>query len=246
MDTVSGATQYFISTHFPADPACSSSGGISFPGGSGVVSVLASKVCSAETCGFQQANQSGIVKDESSPYQKVIDYLHREKDCQGHPLVATWSARAVHGNISGSDSARGSFWLDLQATAPTVPKPVPSTGPDQVTFTCVFQSGAVLWAWFHGVALDFVSSSGVANPKYQGKIVRFSPAPFFNCSNVVAGAKPLGTTDIRVQRIALCSNLVTGQQHTFVNGTCPKAHYKMVSESGSNTGSETPDLKIPK
>lgn len=127
-------------------------------------------------------------------------------------------------NLTNSPSPALCPPIPTAQSAPTKPARIGSTGKQpesaspnpQLTFTCVFRTGTVEWAWFDGNYTSLTSSKGA----WIGKTVRFSPASFYNCSAVMPGAVPLGTTEIRINRIDLCT-FNTGKQQTFVNSSCP-------------------------
>lgn len=78
---------------------------------------------------------------------------------------------------------------------PPSPPPPPNPPPvTQIQFSCIFQNGTIVQAYFSGRSTAFIDAAGHPNATaWYGKIVNFSQAPFRNCAQDGARAGISGT-----------------------------------------------------
>ena len=212
---VEGATQYKVTVNAPTQICCGNGGCTQIHSGEIASIVDAGPRCTHSTCGFRFVAYQGLPEGVHS----YLPQFHCPRDQQGKPYIFTLSVQALSGSTSGPESELASYWLN--DTPPSTSTPPPAPPQDSYVLNCVFKTGNNFWGWYDGVFGPFVNSAGQVAPNIIGKAFTFAPAPFENCNGIVGGAIPVGATKFVVNNVALCSNLISGAQETFVNSTCP-------------------------
>jgi hypothetical protein len=213
---VEGATQYKLTIHTVTEIVRGNGRATEITGGDVSSIVDASVRCSHKKCGVQAPSYEDGVK----PYLGA--YIHIPRDDNGNLIVFTWKVEALKPGVAGSESAPASYTLAVSPPSPPRPTPPP---PSQTSYTvtCVFQAGANYWAWYNGVFAPLINTSGQTAPGIFDKPITFSSTPLEKC-DLVNGATPIATAKFVVNNVALCTNLTTGAQETFINLTCPQGN----------------------
>jgi hypothetical protein len=224
---VPGATDYVVTLHTMRHQ-CSPGGPVFSESSDEVAYVDQKQRCSHERCGFQAHPLSPGVSSPKPPY--FGGYIHCTHDLSGQLVTFTWTVQARAGGTSSPPSDPSSYSL-IDSPPPPPPPPPPQTS---YVVTCVFKTGNNYWAWYNGVFTAFVNSNGQVTPGIIGKSFTFSQGLFQNCQGLVTGATPVPSASFVVNNIALCTNLVSGAQETFINATCPseqdsKTPYKKIA-----------------